>query len=329
MAARTGGRRGWERAAIAVVASALLLGACGGGLGDSASPQFSSVGGSISSAGGGVPSRDRDASSGDASSEATAASGGGGSDAPVSPIALPSTAGRDLVVTGAVTIEVDDVAEAQARAAAAVTGVGGFVADEQSSFAGEPRATITYRVPAEGYAATLRSFAALGTVEEQTRSTEDVTDRLVDLDSRIRTSRTSVERLRTFLSEATDLTQVASLEAELLRRETELETLTASQRAVEDRVALATLVATFHEPQPQEAVAAAEPKDTELPTFLDGLDAGWTGLVRGLQVGGAAVGLALPFVPLLVAGALLVRFGRWIAGRRGPGTTPGPAPTPA
>ncbi len=52
-----------------------------------------------------------------------------------------------------------------------------------------------------------------------------------------------------FLDEATNVTDVASLESELLRRETDLEKLRAQKRALDGRVDLATIVLTVQPPR--------------------------------------------------------------------------------
>jgi hypothetical protein len=223
-------------------------------------------------------------------------------------------------------VEVEDLTQAQARGLAAIEGLGGFVADEQTSFGEAARSTISYRIPAESYSAAVQAIADVGEVVDQTRQTEDVTEQLVDLQSRLTTARASVERLRSFFEQAGDLTQVALLEGELLKRETEVETLTAGLRAMEDRVSLSTLVVTWQEPIEQEdkelPVAAAD--QDELPTFLDGLSVGWTMLLRGGQVAGAALGLALPFAPVALVALGLQRAARRLTsgGRRRPNEAP-------
>jgi hypothetical protein len=84
----------------------------------------------------------------------------------------------------------------------------------------------------------------------QTVYADDVTERVVDLESRITTAAASVERLREFLEGATDLEDVAQLEAELLSRETDLELLRGQLRTLEDSVALATIVLVLTQPFP-------------------------------------------------------------------------------
>jgi hypothetical protein len=60
-----------------------------------------------------------------------------------------------------------------------------------------------------------------------------VTERVVDLRSRVATNEVSVERLRDPLSDAKNLEDVARLEIQLLERETTLETLRGQLRTIE------------------------------------------------------------------------------------------------
>ncbi|RMH77609.1 MAG: DUF4349 domain-containing protein, partial [Actinomyces sp.] len=63
--------------------------------------------------------------------------------------------------------------------------------------------------------------------------------------SRIATTETSVERLRSLLAEAAAIDDIAVLESELLKRETELEQLRGQLRTLQDRVAFATITVTI------------------------------------------------------------------------------------
>jgi hypothetical protein len=74
-----------------------------------------------------------------------------------------------------------------------------------------------------------------------------VTERVVDLESRINTAEASVERLRGLLENATNINDIADLENQLLQRETNLETLRGQLRTVQDQVDLATITVTITE----------------------------------------------------------------------------------
>ncbi|MDX1691985.1 MAG: DUF4349 domain-containing protein, partial [Acidimicrobiia bacterium] len=110
---------------------------------------------------------------------------------------------------------------------------------------------LTIKVPPENFSAALERLAGIGSLRTQDVRADDVTERVVDLESQIRTAAASVERLRSFLDTAADLEDLAALEAELLQRETDLEILRGRLRTLEDQVALATIVLVLTEATPE------------------------------------------------------------------------------
>jgi hypothetical protein len=110
---------------------------------------------------------------------------------------------------------------------------------------------------------------------------------------------------------------VVTLEAELGKRQADLEALQAQQRALADQTALATVTVTLTSSQ---APVAAE----ESTGFLAGLKAGWSAFTAALVTGLTVIGAVLPFLVVLVPLALLVRW--WV--RRGSRRT-APAPVGA
>ncbi len=162
----------------------------------------------------------------------------------------PGDFGRSIVYTANLEIEVDDVIAAGRQAMVELSGLGGVLFGQETSSGAEPRSVLTIKVLPANFAAALERLAGLGTLVSQTVYADDVTERVVDLQSRITTSEASVERLRGFLENATDLEGVAAMEAELLQRETDLELMRGQLRTLEDQVALATIVLVLTQPTP-------------------------------------------------------------------------------
>ncbi len=140
------------------------------------------------------------------------------------PAAFQSGVGvsRSLVYTATVVIVVDDVALATRQAQAAIATLGGLVFGQDTTTDPRPRTVLTFRVLPGDFSEALERLAGLGELESQRITTDDVTERVVDLESRILTAAASVARLRDFLDGATDLESVATLEGQLLQRETDL-----------------------------------------------------------------------------------------------------------
>lgn len=164
------------------------------------------------------------------------------------PTALtPADIGRDIIYRATVTVEADDVAAATREAVAIVQGLGGIVFGQQTATEPRPRATLTFKVLPADFPTALDRLAGVGELVNQRVSTDDVTERIVDLESRIITAEASVDRLRKFLQEAVDLDNVARLERELLERETTLETLRGQLRTLRGQVDLATITLTIEQ----------------------------------------------------------------------------------
>ena len=154
---------------------------------------------------------------------------------------------RDIIYTADLVVAVTDVAAAGVEASRVVASVGGFLFGQQTTGAPEPRSVLIFKVPPENFQETLTLLGNIGDVRTQTVTADDVTERIVDLESRIKTAEVSVERLQGLLAEATDIKTIANVENQLLQRETDLETLRGQLRTLEDRVALATITLTLTE----------------------------------------------------------------------------------
>ncbi len=195
------------------------------------------------------------------------------------------------------------------RAGALARGAGGAVrAEDRSGEGDQVRAQLTLAVPPGKLDATLDAVARLGQERDRRSTSEDVTEQVVDLDSRLATARASVARVRALLDGATALGDVVKIEGELARREADLESLQARTRSLSARVDLATLVVRLEGGE-------AAPVATGATGFREGLDAGWTAFLGSARVLAAAAGALLPFLPLLLVGGLVLRRLRL---RRGP-----------
>jgi len=322
-------RVGWVVAAIALVV--LVAGVLGG---PGASSKFSAVGTAIG-AGGGSDSAETSAADAPAALDGSAgetmaaspsdadagADGGGGASGAVTADGTTADlvaqgplagSGRQIISTAEMTVAVDDVGASVGRAVDAAVAAGAVLYGQDSALERDPRATLTFKVAPEGFAALQDRLAELGALRSQRVTTDDVTEQVVDLEARIATSRASVERIRALISEATNVMDIASLEGELLRRETELESLEGQLRTLSERVDLATVVLVLVEPAPgvlvddPDAVPAVVVGGDQ-PGFATGLRAGVDALVGALQLVLVVAGALAPFLPLVVVG-LVVRW---------------------
>jgi hypothetical protein len=163
--------------------------------------------------------------------------------------------GRDIIFTADLTVAVPDVTAAGEQATRLIQGLGGFLFGQRTTGDPAPMSVLTFKVRPDDFQEALDRLGSIGDLRTQNVSADDVTERIVDVQSRINTAEASVERLRSLLEAAVDIKTIVDLENELLQRETQLETLRGSLRTLEDQVALATIVLTITEAESRPAVA--------------------------------------------------------------------------
>ncbi len=227
---------------------------------------------------------------------------------------------RSIIYTGSITIRVDDVDAAAARAGAAAAGAGGFVGGDQRTIdARRSQATLTLRVPSERFSAFLTGLSDLGDELSRSIRTEDVTEQVADVTARIATARASVDRVRELLARAQSIGEIVSLESELSRREADLESLEGRLRKLSDLTALSTVTVVLLGPDAK----LAEKREPETG-FLAGFRSGWHAFISSLVVLLTVIGALLPWLVALAVPSLLVIWLARRASRRRPAGVPPP-----
>ena len=149
------------------------------------------------------------------------------------------------------------------------------------------------KVPPEKMDAMLDQLGRLGHEQSRSSSTQDVTQDVADVDARVASMQASIARVRAILSRADRIGDVVSVEGELSRRTTELESLQARQRALAGQVNYATITLQL---KADRAAAPAAPADRG--GFAGGLRDGWHAFTAALGWVLTAVGAVLPFLLL-------------------------------
>ncbi|GAA0650628.1 DUF4349 domain-containing protein [Kutzneria viridogrisea] len=250
---------------LAVAATALLAGCTAGGRSESSVAVAPGVG--KADASGGSPQQKQ----------------------PVASTFAPAGTGRQIVRTANLAVKVPDVPSAVNSARKIGTDAGGYSSDENS---GGGHATLTLKVPVDKTGAVLDRLAALGDTTSRTEHAEDVTEQVVDVDSRLAAQRTSVDRVRALLEKANSIADITAVESELTKREADLASLQQRHDALAGQVGMSTIAVDLSRSE-----GAAPP--AEQPGFLNGLGAGWTALLGTLQGIGLALGAVLPFAVVI------------------------------
>ncbi|MFE3607617.1 DUF4349 domain-containing protein [Streptomyces goshikiensis] len=272
---------------------------------------------------------------------------GAGAAAPAAPKdgQQPAAVRPHVIRTATLAIETPDAQKALAAARTATDGAGGYVGNESTKRGEDGRitSTLTLRVPGERFDAVLGAMEGSGKLLNRKVEAQDVTEKVADVDSRVKSQQASVVRVREMMDKASALGDVVMLESELSKRQSDLESLLAQQTALKDQTSMGTITVEVSEPP----VERAAPEKEKEPTFTDALSGGWNvfaGLVRKL---GLALAAVLPFAvtaALVVAGVRIYRRYRpakpkaglvpkWgpavPAARRAPDApAPGPNPNP-
>ena len=243
----------------------------------------------------------------------------------VDPAALQ--AGQDALARRAtIALQVKNIGQAVARVRATSAAADGIILDENIGTADGPvpladsskvsattYAEITISVPSDQLDAVIADLGSVGTVIRSTSSSENVGSQIVDTQSRLDTMRVSVERVRGFLKNAKDLTQIVTLEAELTRRESDLEALEAQLASLKGSVARSPVQISLT------TVAAVIAPPQTATGFLAGLKGGWKAFTASVSVVLTVLGALLPFA---VVAALLGLPVWWYLRRRRLGAAP-------
>ncbi|MET7730628.1 DUF4349 domain-containing protein [Streptomyces sp. NPDC005402] len=227
-----------------------------------------------------------------AQSEARGAAGAEDSASGKRATAAPQPATNHIIRTATLTVQVKNVPKALAAARTTTENAGGFVGKESTSRdeEGHEQTEVVLRVPVEKYDEVLADLEGAGKLLERTANAQDVTDQVVDVQSRIATQRASVARIRELMDKATVLSDVVTLEGELSTRQADLESLLARQASLKDRTTLATITLSLSE----KPVVMAEEDDD--PGVVDALAGGWDAFVTMLRWVVMALAAVLPFL---------------------------------
>ena len=318
----------------AALLAALALSACGGGGSDDSSAGSASFadGGSNESSG-----RAADASGGDTPASGKGAVAGDSSKPGSGTAANPVTAANlaanqeSLARRATVALQVKNIGQAVAKVRATTATAQGIVlsenigtANSNAPLADSARVTattygeITISVPSTELDRVLAELGSVGTVIRSTSSSENVGGQIVDTASRLETMRVSVERVRAFLEDAKDLNQIVAMEAELTRRQSDVEALEAQLASLKGSVARSPIqISLTTEPN-------AIVEQTDDAGFLVGLKGGWDAFIGSATIMLTVVGAMLPFLVLI---ALLGLPVWWFLRRRRP-VNPSPAALP-
>src|SRR5687767_10722100 len=258
----------------------LLLAACGSG-----AAVFQNVGDDLA-AGENPPAARGDAAASAASEPHGEGNGNGQGRRGGAQVSFEDLANRQIIKTGELTVEVDNVSSAVGAIRAMVLEMGGYVGGSQAGTA-DDAATLTLRIPAARFDDALTRLHELdGEVTAEATREQDVTGSAVDLEARIRNLDASEAQYRALLNRASDIEDILTIQSRLDEVRGQVEQLQAQLDQLSELASLATLtvtVAPVLEPV-EETAAGWDPK-----AIFDSAVAALVGLGQAL----AAIGIWL------------------------------------
>ena len=239
--------------------------------------------------------------------------------------------GQELIYTASLTVRAHSVSAAISRAMAIATSEGGYVSSENASsdpnHPNESTATVELKIPVALYSVALHDLTlpSLGTRLSLQQQTQDVTEQVADVDSRVASDEAAIAQLRTLLTHAGTVGDLLSVQDQINSEESDLEAMQAQQSALNHETSYATVTLTILGPQ-----AAPKPaKPTHTPGLVNGLVAGWHAFRTSVSWLLAIIGAVAPFAAIIALIGGLAYVGRRRFSRPGRQAGSSPADSPA
>ena len=224
-----------------------------------------------------------------------------------------------IIRTGTMDLQVSDVTAAVKAARAAILAMGGYVGASNAGTDGDtPFAEISYRVPSNRWEDALAELRVLGglttkVVSEQTQAVE-VTAQIVDLEARIRNLEASETALQGIAANATKISDVLEIQAQLTNVRGEIEQLKAQLKDLNDRASYATVSVRYGVPIVAVQVAT---KDWQPGTAVDQASASLISTLQALP--DAGIWFVIVWLPILLVLGTFIGVGVFVARRLGLG----------
>lgn len=228
------------------------------------------------------------------------------------PPGAPEALARKIIYDGQVDLIVESVDPIAKKVGSLVQDARGYIAEQ--SVTGSPGSQRSmrwrFRIPVDRFDSFVESIVALGELERNNRTSQDVTEQYYDIEARIKNKKVEEQTLNKILQERSGkLEDVLKIEIELSRVRGEIEQFEGKIRVLENLSSLATLTLNIRE---REKYAPPPPVAAEFGTQISRT---WGDSLKDLiDVGKACVLWTVSWAiwtPFLLAAAIIA----WILGR--------------
>lgn len=200
--------------------------------------------------------------------------------------------GQQFIRTGSVSMTSKNTIETVAGITALVEQFNGSISQEEiRTFEDNDYANMTVRVPDSDLEEFVDEVRTLGETTAFSISEFDVTLTITDLDARINSLNATINKLLELQEQATTVTDLVAVEAELATRTAERDSLVAQRAVVQDQVAESTV---YIDISPDLVIS------TSSPDFIGGIESGWQALINLAAGAVTLIGFLIPIVIALV-----------------------------
>jgi hypothetical protein len=157
------------------------------------------------------------------------------------------------------------------------------------------RTRLVLRVPGDEFAEVMSEVSGVGELRSATSTSEDVTTQVIDTRVRVRAQEKILRRVEELLARARSLRAIVAIEAQLTRRQADLDSLKSQQAYLADQTSMGTLTVSIErKPSGGEKATVADEKG-----FVAGLSGGWGAFKTAAVALATVTGALLPFVIVL------------------------------
>lgn len=194
---------------------------------------------------------------------------------------------RKMIRSANVTVEVENFDEAYGKINTIILGIG-FI--QETNINTEKvtvdkkqklikRGSIVIRVDKNRFDTVLNNIKGIGDVYNWNIGGQDVTDKYIDVESRLRLLKLEEEKLVSYIDKLTDLDKIFKMESQLTDIRQQIESLTVNLKKMSDLVELSTININMNEKYPGQIIEPAKEK-TYGERLLDNLTGSLKGVVN-------------------------------------------------
>ncbi|NSW45936.1 MAG: DUF4349 domain-containing protein [Bacteroidales bacterium] len=162
---------------------------------------------------------------------------------------LKTTIERKLIKQGSMSFETDNIEKAKNYIENKVKIFEGYIAKEYSyDYTEQKQYVLEIRIPNQKFDDFLKSLNnIIVSLDNKDIQVKDVTEEYVDIDARIKTKKTVIQRYSELLKQAKSVAEMLDIEREIGNLQTDIESLEGRLKYLQNQISLSTLSLTFYE----------------------------------------------------------------------------------